>query len=134
MTKGETRVVIDTNIWLSYLLGGLAFNQLQKILLDKHIAILISDKLKEEIVRIVNSRKFSKYFSAEQMDDLIYILTYRTMHIRVTSKVQVCRDETDDFLLALCKDGNADFLITGDKAVLEIGKFYNTKIITLRSF
>lgn len=78
MTKGETRVVIDTNIWLSYLLGGLAFKHLQKILLDKSIAILISDKLKEEITRIVNSRKFSKYFSAQQIDDLNYILTYHT--------------------------------------------------------
>lgn len=134
MTKREARVVIDTNIWLSYMLGGLAFRQLQKILLDKHIVILISDKLKEEIIRIVRSHKFSKFFSTRQIDGLIYILTYRTMHIRVTSKVKICRDETDDFLLALCNDGNADFLITGDKIVLEIDEFHNTKIISLKNF
>lgn len=56
------------------------------------------------------------------------------MHIRVTSKVKVCRDETDDFLLALCKDGSADFLITGDNAVLEVKKFHSTQIIQLKTF
>jgi hypothetical protein len=116
------------------MMGGFEFRHLQKILINKRIAILISDKLKEEIIRIIRSQKFSKFFSAQQIDDLIYILTYRTLHIRVTSKVKVCKDEADDFLLALCKDGNADFLITGDKTILEIDKFNNTKIISLKDF
>lgn len=42
MTKHTIKIVIDTNIWLSYLLGGLSFQYLQKILSDKNIIILIT--------------------------------------------------------------------------------------------
>lgn len=134
MSKQETRIVIDTNVWLSYMLGGLSFGHLQKILLDKRMTILISDKLKDEIIRIIRSQKFSNFFSAQQVEDLIYILTYRTTHVSVTSKVKICTDKTDDFLFSLCKDGNADFLITGDNAVLEIEKFHNTQMVSLKNF
>lgn len=134
MTKQETRVVMDTNIWLSYLLGGLAFRHVQKILSDKRITLLISDTLKDEIIRVVRSSKFSRFFSLQQIDDLIYILNYRTIHVHITSKVKICRDKTDDFLLALCKDGNADFLISGDKDILELKTFHDTKIVSLKNF
>ncbi len=50
------------------------------------------------------------------------------------SVVDVCRDTKDNFLLALAKDGNADFLITGDKDLLVLEKYENTQILTYREF
>ena len=50
------------------------------------------------------------------------------------SNVNLCRDEKDDFLLALAQDGNADFLITGDKDLLEIEKFGETTILTISDY
>lgn len=35
--------------------------------------------------------------------------------VKVKSKVDICRDPNDNFLLALSKDGRANFLITGTK-------------------
>lgn len=37
--------------------------------------------------------------------------------INETSKVDIYRDENDNFLLELCQDSNADFLITGDNVL-----------------
>jgi len=37
--------------------------------------------------------------------------------------VNACRDFKDNFLLSLCRDGKADFLITGDPDLLVIKKF-----------
>jgi len=45
MSDSNHRVIIDTNIWISYLLGGKVFRDLKNILLDKHIIILMSDEL-----------------------------------------------------------------------------------------
>jgi len=134
MTKHHTKVVVDTNIWISYMLGGLAYKQLQAILLSQKIILLISEKQKEEIIRIVRSSKFSNLFSAQQIDDLIYILNYRTRLIQVISQVRICRDKNDDFLFSLCKDGNADFLISGDADVLEITNFKSTQVVALKNF
>lgn len=54
--------------------------------------------------------------------------------VDVVSKVNVCRDWKDNFLLALSKDAKADYLISGDKDLLDLRKFGKTKILTLTEF
>ena len=54
--------------------------------------------------------------------------------IEVESSVTVCRDPKDNFLLALAKDGKADYLLTGDKDLLDLIKFGKTKIKTITEF
>jgi putative PIN family toxin of toxin-antitoxin system len=54
--------------------------------------------------------------------------------INVKSKIKVCRDKKDNFLLSLAIDGNADYLITGDKDLFDLVKFQNTNIVTLSDF
>ena len=54
--------------------------------------------------------------------------------INIISNVKVCRDPKDNFLLALANDGKADYLLTGDKDLLELKKFGKTKIITITGF
>jgi putative PIN family toxin of toxin-antitoxin system len=48
--------------------------------------------------------------------------------------VEMCRNPKDNFLLALAKDGNADYLITGDLDLLVMKKIEQTKIVTLNDF
>jgi putative PIN family toxin of toxin-antitoxin system len=54
--------------------------------------------------------------------------------VDVKIKVNACRDPKDNFLLSLSKDGKANFLITGDKDLLELKSFGTTKIITFTKF
>lgn len=50
-------------------------------------------------------------------------------------RVQRSADPNDDFLLALCEAGRADFLVTGDKAdLLTLGAHGATHIITAAVF
>ncbi len=54
--------------------------------------------------------------------------------IKIESIVTVCRDPNDNFLLALAKDGKADYLLTGDNDLLVIKKLGKTKIIKIIEF
>ncbi len=54
--------------------------------------------------------------------------------IDVQSPILICRDPKDNFLLALAKDGRADFLLTGDKDLLELKKIDKTRIIAIAQF
>ena len=54
--------------------------------------------------------------------------------IEVNCSVNTCRDKKDNFLLALAKESNADFLITGDKDLLVLNQFEETKIITYTDY
>ncbi|MSQ79522.1 MAG: putative toxin-antitoxin system toxin component, PIN family [Flavobacteriaceae bacterium] len=64
------------------------------------------------LLNVINSKK---YFSQTDTVNLLQQLSGRSQMIRVTSRVNVCRDPKDNFLLALAKDGKATDLITGDK-------------------
>jgi hypothetical protein len=46
----------------------------------------------------------------------------------------ICRDSKDNFLLSLSFIGNADYLVTGDKDLLELKEYKGTKIITPNEF
>lgn len=49
--------------------------------------------------------------------------------------VQRSSDPADDFLLAICQVGDADYLVSGDKAgLLALGRHGRTSIVTARRF
>jgi predicted nucleic acid-binding protein len=54
--------------------------------------------------------------------------------VKINNIKKICRDPKDDFLLALSKKSKADFLITGDKDLLEIKIYGKTEILTVKKF
>ena len=46
----------------------------------------------------------------------------------------ICRDREDDAILACALSAEADYLVTGDTDLLELGTFKGIKIITPRDF
>ncbi len=54
--------------------------------------------------------------------------------IETKSKINICRNAKDNYLLALAKDSQADFLITGDQDLLILQQFGITKIVTYQQF
>jgi len=82
----------------------------------------------------LNRTKFSKLISKDIIDEF-YLLSRNIFEfVEVNSEVNICRDPNDDFILELCKDCNADYLVTGDNDLLVLEKFENTKIITFNKF
>lgn len=119
MPKAKDSIIIDTNLWISFLLSK-DFSKLDKLFNSENLVLLFSRELLDEFVAVARRPKFKKYFSIEDLNDLLTEIHSRAEFIDVHSKVNLCRDEKDDFLLALSQDGNADFLITGDKDLLEL--------------
>ena len=68
------------------------------------------------------------------MAELLAAIHEVATFIDVKTKVNICRDPKDNFLLALALDSNADFLITGDSDLLEIEQIGKTRITTLTNF
>lgn len=127
------KVIIDTNLWISFLIGKeLAY--LQELIVSQRIQVVFCEQIKEEINRVTQRPKLQKYFSAEKVKELLEFLGVIAVCIEIISEVSLCRDSKDDFLLALAKDSQANFLITGDADLLTLGSFAGTKIITYQDF
>lgn len=133
MPRKVNRIIVDTNIWISFLLTK-GNSKLDKLLFNDSVRLLWSNELMEEFIEVAGRPKFRKYFVPE---DLLHILNYIEKNaemINVESIVHKCRDEKDNFLLSLAKDGKADYLISGDLDLISLKRFGKTEILTIADF
>ena len=127
------KVVIDTNIWISYLLGSLLQGMDEKIL-SKEIKVVVSDELLKEISEVSSRPKFKNIFTAKRIKELFSLLDSYAIVVSPSQKVNVCRDGKDNFLLEVAIEGEADYPVTGDEDLLVLDPFYNTKIVKPKDF
>lgn len=133
MPKKKNRIIIDTNLWISFLLTN-DFSKLDTIFKNKSVILLFSQALLDEFIEVAQRPKFKKYFSLTNLENLLLQIKNEAEFIEVTSDIKLCRDPKDDFLLSLAKDGMATHLITGDKDLLDLQTFGKTKIITITNY
>jgi len=132
MPRPADRIIIDTNLWISYLLTK--DSKLDRLLSDNLITLLFSQDLITEFIEVARRPKFRKYFSASDLEALLVSISTKAIFIEIFSAVDISPDPKDNFLLALAKDGNATHLLTGDKELLSLKKFGKTKIVTIRNY
>ena len=129
------KIVIDTTDYISALVGRTHRAKLERILLNNDIQILADITLLEEISEVAHREKFRKYVTTEEADQFINALKSRLKPILVTSIVEASADPNDNFILALAKDGEADYIVTGDKrGLLDLGSFESIPIVRLQLF
>jgi putative PIN family toxin of toxin-antitoxin system len=133
MQNQKDRIIIDTNLWLSFLLSK-DQSKIDLFFKKKLLILLFSDELINEFTEVAQRPKFKKYFATKDLLELIEQMRNHSEFISVKSMVTVCRDDKDNFLLSLAKDGNAAFLITGDKDLLELKQFGKTKIVSMTEY
>ena len=127
------KLVVDTNLWISFIISNKQ-NLLDSLLLSEEARLLFSKELIAEIQQTITKPKLKKYFDGNALEEMLSTFEPFTDLIEVDSIVTICRDSKDNFLLALAKDGKADYLLTGDKDLLELKKFGKTKIEKITTF
>jgi uncharacterized protein len=133
MQRPMDRLILDTNIWISFLLSK-DLTKIDSIIANREIELIISQALIDEIIEVTQRPKFKKYFDLDDVELLVKLLIDKATFIYTESIVDVCRDPKDNFLLGLAKDANATHLLTGDKDLLELKKFEKTKIIRISDY
>ncbi|SKB53558.1 hypothetical protein SAMN05660776_1744 [Salegentibacter holothuriorum] len=104
--------------------------EIDQLIKTEKVVLIFSNELLEEFIEVVKRPKFKKIFAKKDIEKLLDIFDQFADLITVTSKLKICRDEKDDFLLNLAVDGSADYLVTGDKDSLILKKIDKTKILT----
>jgi len=133
MRKSVPKVIIDTNLWISFLISK-EFIWLDKFIKTKKIKIICSEELLKEIFTVLTRPKFKTYITNDKISAFKLLITHFVYLVEVKSEVNDCRDKKDNFLLSLAKDSKADFILTGDKDLLILDPFLNTRIIPFSDF
>jgi putative PIN family toxin of toxin-antitoxin system len=127
------KVILDTNLWISFLISK-KFNQIDSLIRAKKITLIFSSELLEEFIEVAFRPKFTKYFSKEDIEEILETFDQFGELIEVKSDIEVSRDEKDNFLLNLAVDSSADYLITGDTDLLILEKIASTRIMIFNDF
>ena len=130
----KIKIVIDTCVWIEYMFSKRTNDALTKIFTDSRFEIISNTELKNEVLSTAKRPKFLKLIPANVIEMLEIFFEDRTKDVQTKSKVKVCRDPKDDYLLSLCKDSKADYLISIDKDLLVIKNFEGSTICSLTEF
>jgi putative PIN family toxin of toxin-antitoxin system len=127
------KVIFDTNIWISFLIGK-RLQIIKDLIASQQITIVLSEQLLQELRAVTQRPKLKKYFPEEKVEELITLLIAIGQIHQTAVKNQLSRDPKDNFLLDLAEVSGANFLVTGDKDLLVLNPFGETKIVTSSDF
>ena len=133
MPNKHIRVIIDTNLWISFLIKK-DFSKLDNLLLTNKIRLIFSQELLDEFLEVVHRPKFKRYFLKSDIESILITINKYADFTDVKSAIQLCRDEKDNFLLSLAIDSNADYLFTGDHDLLDLQVIGVTTIMQLSAY
>jgi len=127
--KLKIKVVFDTNIWISFLIGK-RLSVVEKYVSNHQLIIVTTDQLIKEIKKVTDRESLRKYFPYSKVLELIRFLETFAEKYEITPQHFICRDPKDNFLLDLIAISKADYLVTGDKDLLTLHPFESTAILT----
>ena len=115
------RVVLDTNVLISY---SLTSNGIAGIVSDffiEHGLLLFSKETFAELKTRLWRPKFDKYITLEQRKRILHDLDMIALWNEIAGKTSYSRDPDDDKFIETAISGKADFLISGDSDLLNLG-------------
>jgi putative PIN family toxin of toxin-antitoxin system len=127
------KIVIDSNIWVSFLIGK-TLRHLVQYIRSGQVTIITCDEQLQELAKAFQKPKLQKYFQANQTSTFFSFLKAVSLIVPIMEIVPLCRDPKDDYLLALSIASKAHYLVTGDADLLEMQLISNTAIIKYADF
>jgi putative PIN family toxin of toxin-antitoxin system len=127
------KIVLDTNVFVS----GVFFSGPPYVILDawrrNKITLVISHDIFEEYCR--TGETLSRRFEGVSLAAWLALVADRAILVTAPRlPQQVCSDPDDDMFLACAIAGGAKIVVTGDKALLKVGKYGEVIILSPRGF
>jgi putative PIN family toxin of toxin-antitoxin system len=127
-----TRVVLDTNVLVSALLFSGTASRLVTLWQSHRIVPLVSRPILEEYFRVLAYPKFR--LSTAEVRGLVeeQVLPF-VETVRIRRRLAVVRlDPDDDKFIECAAAGHAQYVVTGDSALLDVREYRGVQIVAVR--
>ncbi len=123
------RVVLDTNILISALLFKGELSKIARLWKKGAIIPLFSKETFQEFRDVLTYPKFALTY--DEIEVLIEdeVLPFFEI-VDPVEEVSACKDPDDDIFISCAVSGSAEYIISGDNDLLDLGEFRSIRIIT----
>ena len=130
----KLRVVIDTNIFISAVIFTGHANKLVELWQKNKFIFLMAHEVLNEYIRVLSYPKFR--LTGDEVTHIIEeeLLPFINPVAVKTTLAIIEKDPSDNKFLSLAAEGKADRIVSGDKHLLEMGKFKKIRIVSLQTF
>jgi putative PIN family toxin of toxin-antitoxin system len=127
------KVVLDTNIYISAILFGGKPEMIRTLSREKKIEVLISEEIISEIVGVLE-QKFG--WERSDLDQIVEeIRELNTLIVTSRYIPLIKNDDTDNRIIECAVEGNAQYIVSGDKRhLLPLKEYKGIKILTPDEF
>ena len=126
------KVVFDTNVFISAFATEGVCSVLLKRARLKEFKLFVCPVVIEEVKNVLEQK-----FKAEKetIEEILEVIMETSVFVEITEEIEgVCRDRDDDLILSCALSSGANYLISGDKDLLELKEYKGIKIISPRDF
>ncbi|MGI0041164.1 MAG: putative toxin-antitoxin system toxin component, PIN family [Nitrosopumilaceae archaeon] len=124
------RIVLDTNILVSAIISNGKPRKLFKMGIDGKYKILISKETLDELSKVLQRQKFK--MTGGEIICVVSALMKTGENVRITSNFEVISNDPDDnIIINTAHDGNADYIVSGDKDIKTLKNFKKIKIVSV---
>lgn len=131
MVGRKIRVVLDTNILVSAIVFGGTPKKILNMILGGKLVGVTSVSLMAELSEVVH-KKFP--FRDTELEYLEEQMKVDFEIVRPRKILKVVRDIDDNMVLEGAVAGGCDFVVTGDKDLLDLGNYKGIRILTPAEF
>lgn len=127
------KVVIDSNLLISSLLGKLTSGIINDIILQKY-ELITSNQQIDEVIGVLKRAKFRDKIPMTKIQELENALKNIGTIVELYGNIFDCRDPKDNFILEMGVSGNSDYIVTGDEDLLILNPYKKIPILKYSEF
>lgn len=125
--ENQVRVILDTNILISAIGFGGIPREVFLLIIEEKIKGVISQILLVELIEVIN-KKFPRLIP--NLPSIENSINESFLIVHPKESINIVRDRDDNRVLEAAVEGECDYIVTGDKDLLDLGEFENIKIVT----
>ncbi len=128
----KIKITVDTNILISaFIYPGMTVVKIFDMIMDGKVLLGLSEDILREFAGVC-VRKFD--YEPEEAIRHTDIIRQSSEIVRPKDRVRIIRDEPDNRILECAAEYEADYIVSGDKHILDVKKYRGIEILTPAEF
>jgi len=131
----KVKVVFDTNVWISIFMDKRLKDEFLRVKQD--LTVYVSEDIGLEVSKVLQYPKVFEILrkAGIREKEILRVLVVNSRWVEPKVKLNIVNeDEEDNKILECALASRADIIVSGDKHLLNLGRFKKTRILTPREF